>query len=122
MLQNRTPPQSWTTFSGGTPPQSWTTFSGGTPIQKILPSTAFLQTKEDKEYFNKTFEDVVKILQKLGFVVKKYVITQESSESTILDLNCIFWKMPDDANNFLNLVKRIILREEMNENPDKNTK
>lgn len=80
-----------------------------------------IQSRGDREYFNKTLNDVIDILGRLGLNITSYTINQGTGH-TAFTINGEFFKIPKDANDFVTLVKKAILKGAMNEDSNKDSK
>jgi predicted hydrocarbon binding protein len=78
--------------------------------------------EEDRKYIYSTIEDLIKILNKVGFGVQNVDINLSAISDVRVAFNCNFISKPKDAKTFIALARRAILMEELDETSDKNTK
>lgn len=90
------------------------------PTLHIYPGDPPLR-EEDIEYFNKTIDLITKMMNKMGFTVNSYSTTH-SSTNIIYNISGEFLGKPKDADDFVTLARRAILKGAINENSDKDSK
>lgn len=89
------------------------------PALHIYSSGPILR-EEDIEYFNKTMDLITKMMNKMGFPVSNYS-TSHSSTNITYSISGEFLGKPKEADDFVTLARRAILKGAINESSNKDS-
>lgn len=90
------------------------------PSFQLYSSTHPLLTEEDVEYFNKTVDLITKMMDKMGFAISNYS-TSHSLSNITYSISGEFVGKPKDADDFVTLARRAILKGAINESSNKDS-